>query len=288
MKKNQVQFQKGFSLADHMKQYGTESQCSEALFQARWPSGFQCPSCGGRHYSMVKTRNLYQCKTCHHQASLISGTLFEQTKLPLTVWFLAIHLLTQAKTALSALALKRQLGVSYNTAWSLKHKIMQTMKERDDRKPLTGIIQLDDVYWGGEHRGGKRGRGSENKTPFVAAVALNEDHHPIAMNLNVVKGFQSNEIKRWAGKHLEPGSLVYSDGLACFSAVIKHGCHHYSIVTGGGPNSVTKEEFTWVNTIIGNVKRSIMALTMPSTPNICRAIWLSSVIALTVDLICKP
>ena len=257
MKKNPIQFQKGFSLMDFLKRYGTEAQCAEALFQARWPSGFQCPRCGGGRYSVVKTRHLYQCTTCHHQTSLTSGTLFEHTKLPLTVWFLAIHLLTQAKTAVSALALMRQIGVSYNTAWSIKHKIMQAMKERDDRKPLTGIIQLDDVYWGGEHRGGKRGRGSENKTPFVAAVALNEAHHPIAMNLNVVKGFRSSEIKRWAGKHLEPGSLVYSDGLACFSAVLDRGCHHYSIVTGGGPDSVTKEEFAWVNTLIGNVKRSI-------------------------------
>lgn len=257
MKKNPIQFQKGFSLPDFMNRYGTESQCTEALFQARWPTGFQCPGCGGRRYSVIKTRKLYQCTGCHHQTSLTSGTLFEQTKLPLTVWFLAIHLLTQAKTCLSALALKRQIGVSYNTAWSIKHKIMQAMKERDDRKPLAGIIQLDDVYWGGEHRGGKRGRGSENKTPFVAAVALNEDHHPIAMNLNVVKGFRTSEIKRWAGQHLEPGSFVYSDGLACFSAVLDHGCQHYSIVTGGGPNSVTKEEFAWVNTMIGNVKRSI-------------------------------
>jgi hypothetical protein len=206
---------------------------------------------------MIKTRNLYQCSACHHQTSLISGTLFEQTKLPLTLWFLAIYLVTQAKTGLSALALKRQIGVSYNTAWSIKQKIMQAMKERDDGKPLNGIIQLDDVYWGGEHRGGKRGRGSEKKTPFVAAVALNEDHHPIAMNLNVVKGFRTTEIKRWATKHLEPGSFVYSDGLACFSAVLENGCHHYSIVTGGGPHSVNREEFEWVNTMIGNVKRSI-------------------------------
>jgi transposase-like protein len=257
MRKNQVQFQKGFSLTDFMKKYGTETQCAEALFQARWPSGFQCPICGGSRYSMIKTRNLYQCSACHHQTSLISGTLFEQTKLPLTVWFLAIYLVTQAKTGLSALALKRQIGVSYNTAWSIKQKIMQAMKERDDGKPLNGIIQLDDVYWGGEHRGGKRGRGSENKTPFVAAVALNEDHHPIAMNLNVVKGFRSTEIKRWSTKHLEPGSFVYSDGLACFSAVLENGCHHYSIVTGGGPHSVNREEFEWVNTMIGNVKRSI-------------------------------
>lgn len=257
MKKNEVQFQKGFSLTDFMGKYGTEAQCAKALFQARWPSGFRCPSCGGPRYSMIKTRTLYQCTRCHHQTSLISGTLFEQTKLPLTVWFLAIHLLTQAKTGLSALALKRQIGVSYNTAWSIKQKIMQAMKERDDRKPLKGIIQLDDVYWGGERRGGKRGRGSENKTSFVAAVALNEELHPIAMNFTVVKGFRKVEIKRWATKHLSPGCLVYSDGLACFSAVTDCGCQHESIVTGGGPNSVTREEFTWVNTMISNVKRSI-------------------------------
>jgi hypothetical protein len=87
----------------------------------------------------------------------------------------------------------------------------------------------------------------ENKTPFVAAVALNKEHQFIAMNWNFVKGFPSSEIKRWAGNHLEPGSLAYSDGLACFSAVPAHGCHHYSIVTGGGPDSVTKEEFAWVH-----------------------------------------
>jgi transposase-like protein len=257
MKKNQVQFQKGYSLLDLSKNYGTESQCTEALFKWRWPEGFRCPECGSGSYNALKTRKLYQCSKCHHQTSLISRTIFEQTKLPLTLWFLAIHLTTQAKTGLSALALKRQIGVSYNTAWSMKQKIMQVMKERDDRKPLTGIIQLDDVYWGGEQQGGKRGRGSDNKTPFVAAVSLDKNNHPMAMNMNVVEGFRSTEITRWAKQHLQPGSMVISDGLACFSAVTEASCHHYSIVTGGGPKSVTKEEFTWVNTMIGNVKKAI-------------------------------
>lgn len=134
---------------------------------------------------------------------------------------------------------------------------MQVMKERDDSKPLTGKIQLDDVYWGGERRGGKRGRGTENKVPFVAAVSLNEAGHPIAMNMNVVKGFRLAELSRWAKRHLQPGSTVISDGLACFFALKDAGCIHISIVTGGGPQSVTNEEFTWVNTMIGNVKKAI-------------------------------
>ena len=257
MSKNKVQFQTGYSLIELFKNYGTENQCAEALFKWRWPAGFRCPQCGSGRHSVVKTRKLYQCTDCHHQTSLISGTIFEQTKLPLTLWFLAIHLISQAKTGLSALGLKRQTGVSYNTAWSMKHKIMQVMKERDDSKPLSGIIQLDDVYWGGERRGGKRGRGSANKVPFVAAVSLNEEGHPIAMNMNVVKGFRLTEISRWAKQHLQPNSTVISDGLPCFTAVIEAGCSHISIVTGGGPQSVTKEEFTWVNTLIGNVKNAI-------------------------------
>jgi transposase-like protein len=257
MSKNQVQFQKGYSVVDFIKDYGTEEQCRQALFKWRLPDGFRCPGCGSGRYTAIKTRSLHQCSTCRHQSSLISGTIFEQTKLPLTTWFLAIHLIAQAKTGLSALALKRQLGVSYNTAWGMKQKVMQVMKERDDSKPLGGVIQLDDVYWGGERRGGKRGRGSENKTPFVAAVALNGNGHPVSMNMAVVKGFKSTEIARWAKQHLEPGSLVYSDGLACFSAVTAANCDHYAIVTGGGPHSVTREEFAWVNTLIGNVKRAI-------------------------------
>jgi transposase-like protein len=257
MSKNQVQFQKGYNLLDLFKNYGTEAQCVEALFKWRWPDGFRCPQCGSGAHSVIKTRKLYQCSKCHHQTLLISGTIFEQTKLPLTAWFLAIHLITPAKTGLSALALKRQIGVSYNTAWSMKQKIMQVMKERDDSKPLSGIVQLDDVYWGGERRGGKRGRGSANKTPFVVAVSLNEKGHPIAMNMNVVKGFQLTEIARWARQHLHPGCMVISDGLPCFSAVLEVGCHHYSIVTGGGPQRVTREEFVWVNTMIGNIKNAI-------------------------------
>jgi len=255
--KNKVQFQKGYSFIDFMDDYGDEEKCRKALFQSHWPDGYVCRECGSSSYCTLKSRALFQCNRCHHQQSLISGTIFDSTKLPLTKWFLAIHLLTQAKTGLSALSLKRQIGVSYNTAWGMKQKLMQVMKERDDSKVLRGIVQLDDVYWGGEHRGGKPGRGSENKTPFVAAVSIDDQGHPIAMNMNVVEGFRSKEIARWAKRHLTADCLVVSDGLACFNAVTEAGCKHESIVTGGGPECVTLESFTWVNTAIGNVKRAM-------------------------------
>jgi transposase-like protein len=257
MSKNEVQFQKGYSLPELFSEYGTDEQCAAALFEWKWPTGFECPKCGSSHDWHLKCRQVFQCRQCHHQTTLTSGTIFADTKLPLRIWFLAIHLITQSKTGLSALALKRQLGVSYNTAWKIKHKIMHVMKARDDSKPLAGIIPMDDVYWGGEQHGGKRGRGSDNKTPFVAAVALNDEGHPISMNMNVVEGFKLTEIERWATAHLSPGSQVISDGLACFSAVTKAGCLHQKMVTGGGPACVEIEAFQWVNTLIGNVKNSL-------------------------------
>jgi hypothetical protein len=134
MSKNKVQFQAGYSLIQLFQDYGTEEQCQESLFKLRWATGFSCPECSCQKYCYLKARKLYQCNQCHHPTSLISGTIFEQTKLPLTKWFLAIYLITQSKTGLSALALKREIGISYNTAWSVKHKIMQVMKERDDSK----------------------------------------------------------------------------------------------------------------------------------------------------------
>ncbi len=144
MCKNKVQFQKSDSLIELFQDYGTESQCYETLFKLRRPNGLICQVCGCRQYCYLKAGKQYQCNRYHHPTSLISGTIFEQTKIPLTRWFLAIHLITQSKSGISALALKREIGVSYNTAWRMKHKIMQVMKERDDCKQLSGIIQSDD------------------------------------------------------------------------------------------------------------------------------------------------
>ena len=166
--KNKVQFQKGQSLSEFLARYGTVAQCEPAVFAARWPKGYRCPHCGYHKCCQLRRRKVFQCIRCKHQTSLTAGTLFDNTKLPLTTWFLAIYLLSQSKNGISAMDLKRQLGVSYNTAWMLKHKLMQTMRERDDSQPLRGIVEIDDAYLGGETSGGKRGRGAARKTPFVA------------------------------------------------------------------------------------------------------------------------
>jgi len=255
---NRIQFQPGLSMPEFFQQYGAEAQCEGALEKARWPDGFRCPCCGGAAHCVVHAggRKRFQCNACRHQTSLIAGTVFQSTKLRLTVWFLAIYLISQAKTGLSALALKRQLGVSYPTAWLIHHKLMQAMVEREQRYVLEGQVQVDDAYLGGERSGGKVGRGSENKVPFVAAVSLSDDGHPLRTKLTPVPGFSLKAIEQWARTHLAPGSTVLSDGLACFAAVTSAGCAHQpTVVAGRKPKDLP--EFQWINTVLGNLKTSL-------------------------------
>jgi transposase-like protein len=255
MPMNRVQFQPGLSMPEFLRQFGTEAQCEAALERARWPEGFRCPHCGqAAHYVLrVGARKSFQCSACRRQTSLIAGTLFQGTKLALTVWFLAIYMISQAKTGLSALALKRYLGVSYPTAWLVHHKLMQAMVEREARYVLSGKVEVDDAYLGGELSGGTAGRGSENKVPFVAAVSLDPAGHPLRAKLTPVPGFTLKAIAAWANAHLSPGSCVVSDGLACFVGVGEAGCQHLPIVVGGRkPKDLP--DFHWVNTVLGNVK----------------------------------
>ena len=255
---NRIQFQTGMSMPEFLKQFGSEDQCEAALEQSRWPQGFACPSCGETRCSVfiVGSHKMFQCRTCRHQTSLTAGTLFQSTKLPLTTWFLAIYLISQAKTGLSALALKRYLGVRYPTAWLIQHKLMAAMAERETLYTLSGPVQVDDAYLGGERSGGKAGRGSENKVPFVAALSLDDDGHPLRIKLTAVSGFTLKAIAAWAKANLAPDCSVLSDGLACFTAVTEAGCQHQPIVAGGRkPKELP--EFLWINTVLGNLKTSL-------------------------------
>jgi len=223
----------------------------------RWPSGFVCPVCAGEHHSFVKTRALYQCTACRRQTSVIAGTIFAATKVPLCTWFRAMYHLTQSKGGISSIELGRRLGVTQTTAWKIKHKLMQAMMERDATKRLTGRIEIDDAYLGGERAGGKRGRGAAGKTPIVAAVETTPERKPRRLRLTVVKGFRKKEVEKLAKRDLAPGSNVVSDGLSCWPAVVKAGCRHFPMVTGSGRQAARSVPFRWVNTTLGNIKTAI-------------------------------
>lgn len=184
-------------------------------------------------------------------------TIFACSKLPLASWFLAIFLVTQSKEGMSALSLRRWLGISVNAAMRMKHKLQHVMKSADDSRVLEGLIELDDVYFGGKRKGGKRGRSAPGKTPFLAALSRNEKGHPIYMRMSKVQPFTSSEVNRWSVKHLHPESVVITDKFSPFKRLSDTVAFHGSINTSHIYDDPDNKSFIWVNTMIGNVKRAI-------------------------------
>jgi len=259
MAQNKVQFQKGLKMTDFLAQFGTEEKCEAELERIRCHSGFKCPRCQNAECYVYyhRTNKTYQCKKCKVETTLTRGTIFQGTRLPLFTWFYAVYLLTQSKNNVSALELTRTLGICYRSAWRLKHKLTQVMLEREDRRILSGRVEIDDAYFGGERRGGKAGRGSENKVPFVAAVQTDADGNPRYAIYSFVPRFTNCSIGLWARKRLAVGSVVASDGLACFPAVEDAGCIHELHVVGPGNRSTDLKCFKWVNTLLGSLKTAM-------------------------------
>ena len=191
---------------------------------------------------MLAGRGLYQCNRCKKQTSPTAGTIFHATKLPLILWFAAIHLIVTAKNGISSVELGRRLGVKQPTAWAMKHKIMAVMARREGETALTGRVEMDDAYLGGVRSGGKRGRGAAGKTPFVAAVSTSPEGRPRKLKLAPVKGFCKREIARGAKHWLAPGAAVVTDGLGCWSALEEAACSHQANRVGptGGPHGIVQ------------------------------------------------
>jgi len=139
----------------------------------------------------------------------------------------------------------------------MKHKLQQVMKNRDNCKALNGLLLIDDAFWGGKKRDGKRGRGATGKMLFVALLALSPEGHPLYIKLSHLSGFTKDEISAWSAMHLQLESHVISDGLNCFPAVTGNQCHHEPIVTSAGGKYDDRKVLQWVNTIIGNVKNTL-------------------------------
>jgi len=133
------------TLIEFQKRFGTEEQCREYLYKTRWSEGFECPKCGYKEYFNIGSRHLYQCKACNHQVSVTAGTIMDRTRTPLVKWFLAMYLFSKDKRGISALALKSELGIAYNTAWTMSHKIRHAMSRRKGHYMLNGIVEIQAV-----------------------------------------------------------------------------------------------------------------------------------------------
>lgn len=150
--------------------FGTEEACCAYLARLRWPAGFRCPRCGFDKAWPV--RDLWQCAGCGYQTSVTAGTIFQDTRTPLPMWFRAMWWVTTPKNGASALGLQRVLGLqSYETAWTWLHKLRRAMV-RPGRDLLTGRVEVDECYVGGLEAGLP---GRLNLKKALIVVAAQED-----------------------------------------------------------------------------------------------------------------
>lgn len=139
------------TLLDLNEIFDTDEKCREILTKLRWPNGVECPRCNSKDILWIGSRRQFDCRECEYQFSALSGTIFNDSHLPLQTWFTAVLLLVEARKGFSANQMKRTIGVSYKTAWYLCHRIRAAMKEA--RPMLDGTVEMDETYIGGRERG---------------------------------------------------------------------------------------------------------------------------------------
>ena len=246
--------QETISMLEFMKRFGTEESCREYLYKMRWPEGFVCPKCGEQDEPYdIKARNKYQCRHCTHQASATAGTIMDKTRTPLTKWFLAIYLMGQDKRGCSALKLKRELNIAYDTAWTMSHKIRKAMGDRDSLYLLSGTVEIDDSFFGAAHEGSKRGRGTD-KTPVAFALSVDEKGRPGYLRAKVCSAVDGENLVEFAKDCIAPGSLLRSDGLSSYNKLSKEG---YSLDAKIFNPKDSPEHLKWIHILISNAKAFI-------------------------------
>ena len=158
------------TLLDVQRVFDTDEKCREVLIKLRWPNGVECPRCYGKRISWIQANKQFDCAECEYHFSVTAGTVFNDSHLPLTTWFIAVLLLVEARKGMSASQLKRTLWGqhkgSYKTAWYLCHRIRAAMAEAE-RPMLDGTVEMDETYVGGKQRNPGRGKATTNKEVVI-------------------------------------------------------------------------------------------------------------------------
>jgi transposase-like protein len=215
------------NLLDIYKELNTEEKCLTFLEHMRWPGGVKCVSCESLRITQItakgklnkKTgkrspdRELYQCNECRFQFTATTGTVYHDTHLPLSKWFLAIALITESKKGISACQLQRALGVNYRTAWYLAHRIRKAMVETNPPK-LTGTVEVDETYIGGKQRGHRRK--NLNKEVVIGIRERGGD-----LRLIHIEDATSETLSREIKAHVDPKvKMIVTDELTAYPSAI--------------------------------------------------------------------
>src|SRR3990172_8631894 len=220
------------TLMEFENQFATEQACRLYLEQLRWPEGFRCCRCGGAE-AWRMARGLWLCGRCRHQSSVLVGTVFERSRLPLSLWFRAMWHVTNQKNGASALGLQRLLGLgSYETAWAWLQKLRRAMV-RPGRDRLSSEVEVDETYVGGVEPG-KRGR--ERGSKALVAVAAEVDGKGIGrIRLRRIPDASSRSLLSCVKEAVEPGATGVTDGWEGYEGLKNHGYEHkVRVISGSG------------------------------------------------------
>jgi len=249
-----------------MEFFRTEEDCIRYLASVRWSDGFICTKCGNDQY-WIGNRNQFICTNCRNQVKVQAGTIMQDSKLPALVWLCAMWFFATFKNGVSAKSLQENLGInSYRSAWSLLHKLRIAMI-RSDREPLSGIVEIDEVYIGGFGEGGKRGRGSENKQLVVIAVQLekietDKPHDPLRdyrlakIRTKCIENASKEELHSFIKENIAPGSTLIRDSWTGYDGIDQFG--YISEIYKTSKANSENEKLPHVHLAISLIKRWIL------------------------------
>lgn len=202
------------NLIELMEKFNSEERCREYIETLRWPSGVCCTRCGSLSVSRIVKRNQYDCNDCRYQFSPMAGTVFHDTHLPLTKWFLAVYLMCESKKGMSANQISRTLGIGYKAAWYLCHRIREAMKD-DESEKLKGIIEADETFVGGRYdKRRKRAYGEK-----ACVVGVIQRGGPVRAQKIPSRGARA--IAAFVKESVEPGAQLMTDEYAGYQKVGK-------------------------------------------------------------------
>jgi transposase-like protein len=209
-------------LIDVTRQFATEDKCLDYLEKMRWPSGVCCIHCGVLNVSTItrtagknKRVRIYQCleEGCRKQFSATSGTIFNDTHLPLTKWFMAIAMICEAKKGMSAKQLERHLGVNYRTAWHLAHRIREAMQDGGDL--LTGVVEADETYLTPK----KPRKGKPYVKKEKRDIVLGMIERGGRLRLVPIADAKREIIEPMLDKHVDPDAILQTDGHPTYAII---------------------------------------------------------------------
>ena len=205
--------------------YRTDAKCRELLEKLRWPNGVACIRCGSLSVSDIETRDQYDCNSCRYRFSVTAGTIMHDSHLPLRKWLIAIYLMCESKKGISALQLKRTIGVAYKTAWYLCHRIREAMgNDPFDGPTLFGIVEVDETLIGGKTRG--KGRAYKGNKTWVAGAIQRGG----GIRLKRVENVRKDTLHAFVAETVrDEAEAIYTDELKSYIGIADHDTRHETV-----------------------------------------------------------